>query len=773
MNRIIRNITTILTAFVVWTSWPHELFAQCRPDNGSPIRGEFSINGNKVNVKGDGGDSLTATNNIPIKICEGEVITLKNTLPINAITSNDYWITELSSYKGLTTSLAGSGRIKDASYSTLTGNASLRLISKSADPSGINSYNGPGIYVITQYDNSSSIAAGPDFHHACQVIEIIAPPKPVVTTSVCSGNEIQITFPTSPNNIFDDYEIKFTILGSSFSPTKKTGKPTTYPFTVKSGSMLAGFTQNMTLSVKGLTVTENCDAPIFNKNLTSLNAATIFKPVVSAIVGTTKKGEFKLAVSAQNNISRNLYIRDPSTPSTYDYTKVFKTYGSTATATDSTVLQVPNDSKMYCFQAEALDLACPSTGSNPNLISSQEICTTPAKVIPENDKNVISWLRANGGAPAGVNPTPFINYRVELMRVDGTVDQTLFDSNSITDLSFEHQPVICGNDYIYRVWTNYGSLSYSQIIRVKAVSDEVPTKIPLIYTTIDVEDKNAVNVQGLFSPNPAPSNILSYNLYKSDTYNGTYNPLISAKMKADGLFIDNSAEVEKKSYCYYMTYKNLCGKESEPSEKICTIYLTGNNNSIKWTTETPFSVPVGYYIAYQIDPSTNRPISGRPTIVDNFKGNSTDKISRLPESDGQEIFVQIHAEPLNTGLGGGNGRFGTSVSNIFKIFRPSLTLSPQIFTPNGDKVNDKFLVEGRFIKTLKMTIYDRWGNSIFYDEQTNYPYQGTQNPDTVIGWDGTMNNGSKAMEGSYTFKIEVEDTIGQITTKEGALLLAY
>ena len=72
-----------------------------------------------------------------------------------------------------------------------------------------------------------------------------------------------------------------------------------------------------------------------------------------------------------------------------------------------------------------------------------------------------------------------------------------------------------------------------------------------------------------------------------------------------------------------------------------------------------------------------------------------------------------------------------------------------------------------------MSIYDRWGNVIFYDEMDSYPIENNQNESTVVGWDGVMNNGNKAMEGSYAFKIEVEDTIGQITTKEGALLLAY
>ena len=119
MNRIIRNITTLFISIVIWTFWSQETLGQCRPDNGSPVRGEFSINGNKIEVKGDGGGSATASNNIPIKICEGELIILKNTLAVNTVTSNSYWITELGAYNARTTSLASSIGSIDASYSTL------------------------------------------------------------------------------------------------------------------------------------------------------------------------------------------------------------------------------------------------------------------------------------------------------------------------------------------------------------------------------------------------------------------------------------------------------------------------------------------------------------------------------------------------------------------------------------------------------------------------------------------------------------------------------
>ena len=761
MNRIIRNITAVFVSIFVWTAWPQEMLAQCRPDFGSPVRGEFSINGNKVEVKGDGGGSSTASNNIPIKICEGEVISLKNSLPINAVTSNNYWITELGAYNARTTSLASSIGSVDASYSTLTGDASLKLIAKSANPSGISFYNGPGKYVITQYDNSSSITGGPDFHHACQVIEIIAPPKPVVTTSVCSGNEVQITFPANPRNIFDDYEITFNATNGNFNPILKTGKQTTYPFTVKSGSLLPDV-QDRIITIRGLTITGNCTAPIENAGRISFNAATIFKPVVSAVVGTTKKGEFKLAVSAQSTISRNLYIRDPQLTSTYDFTKVFKTYGSTATATDSTVLQVPNGDKMYCFRAEALDLVCPSSTSNPNLRSNEEICTTPATVTPLNNKNVITWLQAPGGLTGSI----FSYYQVERLNSDGTIDKLFPAIPAVTELKLEDTEVTCGQEYTYRVLTNYSQKSYSQTIRVKAVSDDVPTKIPRVFATMTNDAKYA-SIQGGFDPTNIPKNVKANNFkyYRADAFNASYS-LIKI---GDRLINDSTAEVDKKSYCYYMTWTNLCNKESTPSEKVCTVNLKTSGATVNWTKESSISVGTDSYIVQRVNPGSGTNIK---ELVSNLKNVNSYNTQILPEIEGQEIFIQIESKPIGWNVISGSS-LPSTLSNIVRIFRPSLVMSPQIFTPNGDNNNDKFIVRGKFIKKLKMSIYDRWGNVIFYDEMDSYPIENNQNESTVVGWDGVMNNGNKAMEGSYAFRIEVEDTIGQITTKDGALLLAY
>ena len=762
MNRIIRNITTVMASIVVLTCLSEATFAQtgCKVDlAGEAVKGEFSINAIKVAVKGDGGGSLTAANNIAVKICEGEIITLKNTLQVSASTSNSYWILKESNYWSNSASIQSG--IPDGSYPSASGDFNVKLIEKSVDPNGFSFYDGPGRYVIIQYDNTTALAGGGGVHYACQVIDIIKPEVPVVTTSVCSGSEVKFTFAADPKNNYDDYEITFEPVAGINVYRFKTGKPTTYPFTVGSGNTLPNADDRI-FTIKGQSITGNCPSPPTTNTRISFNGITIFQPRVSYVEGTTKKGEFKLAVSAQKDIGRNLYIRDPLTGA-YDYTKIFKTFPSSPTATtDSIILQVPDGNKAFCFQAESIDNKCPATTSNPLYRSSEEICTTPANVKPESNKNVISWLQAINPVLGGA----FSFYQVERLNPNGSVDKLFPKITTATDLKVEDPDVVCGTEYTYRVLTNYSQESYSNIIKVRAISNDVPTKIPKFFATMTADNKN-VYLQGEFNKGNIPTDIKpnGYNYYRGNSLGDAFSLI-----KTDNsVYQDLSADANKQQYCYYLTWTNLCNKESTPSDKVCTVFLKSSGATVNWTREKPHTVNTDSYIVQKIDNSTGNNIK---ELASNLQGVNSFNTTTLPETEGQEIYIQIETRPVGWNTSDPN-RLPNTLSNVIKIFRPSLMMSPQIFTPNGDNNNDKFMIRGKFIKSMKMTIYDRWGNAIFYDEQLSFPIEANQNEGTVVGWDGMMNNGNKALEGSYAFKIEIEDTIGQITYKEGALLLAY
>jgi gliding motility-associated-like protein len=94
---------------------------------------------------------------------------------------------------------------------------------------------------------------------------------------------------------------------------------------------------------------------------------------------------------------------------------------------------------------------------------------------------------------------------------------------------------------------------------------------------------------------------------------------------------------------------------------------------------------------------------------------------------------------------------------------PAQTLSseffiPNMFTPNGDGRNDRFQLYGNTIRSMKMAIFNQWGQKIF--ETTNQ--QG--------GWDGTY-KGRPQPVGVYVYVIAIEFTSGSPQTKKGMLNL--
>ena len=50
---------------------------------------------------------------------------------------------------------------------------------------------------------------------------------------------------------------------------------------------------------------------------------------------------------------------------------------------------------------------------------------------------------------------------------------------------------------------------------------------------------------------------------------------------------------------------------------------------------------------------------------------------------------------------------------------------PNAFSPNEDNINDEFFGKGENISDYQMSIYNRWGNLIFYADEINKHWNGT------------------------------------------------
>lgn len=97
--------------------------------------------------------------------------------------------------------------------------------------------------------------------------------------------------------------------------------------------------------------------------------------------------------------------------------------------------------------------------------------------------------------------------------------------------------------------------------------------------------------------------------------------------------------------------------------------------------------------------------------------------------------------------------------------KPCGIMVPDIFTPNQDGKNEVFFVYGNSCvkQVSEMTIFDRWGQVIFY--KINFVAS-----DPASGWDGNY-KGVSVNAGSYPYKIKVELNNGEKLDYSGAITL--
>ena len=84
-------------------------------------------------------------------------------------------------------------------------------------------------------------------------------------------------------------------------------------------------------------------------------------------------------------------------------------------------------------------------------------------------------------------------------------------------------------------------------------------------------------------------------------------------------------------------------------------------------------------------------------------------------------------------------------SKTFEIH--DLIRVPNVFTPNGDGLNDQFRINANGITPLEIWIYSRTGTLIF----------NTKSP--IIVWDGRSSSGSVVSEGVYFYKLVSDDPV--------------
>ena len=85
---------------------------------------------------------------------------------------------------------------------------------------------------------------------------------------------------------------------------------------------------------------------------------------------------------------------------------------------------------------------------------------------------------------------------------------------------------------------------------------------------------------------------------------------------------------------------------------------------------------------------------------------------------------------------------------------PDTVVVPNLITPNGDNVNDEFIIQfiDEYEDFSQVTIYNRWGDRVWQSE----PLYDNSNP-----WRGTNQNNTKLADGVYFYTIELRNDADQ------------
>lgn len=572
-------------------------------------------------------------------------------------------------------------------------------------------YRTPGKYVIVQIGSKGGTAS-----YSCQVVEVLPNEKPTNYTWVsCSPGEITLTIRNDQAFKFDYYEVQWDA-GQSNSmpePPLRPGEPRTHRYLNSDGTpnpiqrtiRITGRYNNLSCSAFSDVQVSPSGPPATTPRITRLEV----------IDAATARLEFD-ALGAMVD--------------------VYKKEGATGTYTREAagvngpfrnILNLDNAGKQYCFQVRNAGLGC-----NTQPLQSEELCTIPLTATAQNQQNMVRWT----AHPAPRTGGTFGGYALTR---NGTPRQQY---PAIGSTTYTDTQVDCGRQYSYQVTATIRAganvmTSVSQSVPVVAINSTPPP--PITDVVASVTAPNQVELRWVIPPASAVSRLFTI----SRAVNGS-SDFVRVGDNTDPVFVDQ-VNASANSYCYRISYQDLCSNNATPSESACTVQLQRQGESLGWSPELPFTSGFGTLRDYTVELLDN---NNAATLLSNA-GSQTSFQLDLTSAASQQLRYRIRATS-NRGI--------QSYSNVVSLTLAMRLFVPDAFSPNGDSINDTFSVQGIFIKSFKMTVFNRWGVPLFRTDAAE------------PGWDGTF-NGQPADAGSYSYTIQAEDFRGESFVKRGSFLL--
>ncbi|MFC3813284.1 T9SS type B sorting domain-containing protein [Lacihabitans lacunae] len=588
----------------------------------------------------------------------------------------------------------------------------------------------PKMYTIAQIGQKNGKVSV-----ACKNVIVRPNNTPLHSYFICQST-VEFNIPLSPINDFDRYVIEF---GSGVPPIFVSKSQ--LPFSVQKT-----FNLPQTYKITGLYTdpSKNC---LLNYGFQTIplnnpNTELPFTPQISKVELLTLKNvkiDYTGPFVADPQFSLFRYEKDQ-----YPAANEIKA----GIQTGSYTFDIPDSTKSYCFFVKR------NSTCGGQIIESPEICTTPIVSLnfnPQNSKTEISWiayqktLKGRTLPPPNLNPQNNISFKQTFI-IDKPIIPNQKGEISWATNTYTHGPLDCTTQYTYQVYQDItGSTNFTKF-KGKSISNKVnfdPQKlIPPPPTTFWVNTDNYNQIHYKEDLNTWPIEQKNWYLFKlQDT---EFKILDSSSTK--NTFLTDFTTPQKQE-TYKIAFRDKCGRLSQLSEKINTIFLSINDLAeLRWSLESPFgnSTISGYDLIF-ISNGTETKIQSFPKEIT----NGTLDLNTF-SSDGK---LKLVATPSNN-------NYPIAASNTIDLKIPLKIFIPTAFTPNNDGINDLLEIKTlkSKIKTFEMKIYNRFGQEILKIDNVEYK------------WDGKINS-TATPSGNYPYTITITTSDNSIKRFGGSIYL--
>ena len=161
----------------------------------------------------------------------------------------------------------------------------------------------------------------------------------------------------------------------------------------------------------------------------------------------------------------------------------------------------------------------------------------------------------------------------------------------------------------------------------------------------------------------------------------------------------------------------------------------------------------------KLNPVINSSVSGGyvPLIVSFQQSEPADEViwdfgdgTKLVGNQIEYIFREAKEHTVTVTIRNENGDEAMAKKTISVKTRCIITNVPNIFTPNGDNINETFIpFPYKYVEQIQLSIYNRWGQRMFFSDSIEK------------GWDGISEDGDQVPVGVYFYIIETENVLVQ------------